>query len=291
MTAPPDAVICAGRVYCDLVFTGAPALPSLGTETFADGLTLHGGGGALITAASFVAEGRDAALLATLPAPPFEDILRRDITRTGVDASKCRSAAPGAAPQLTIAMAQGADRAFLSHKSGPALPDPDFSGGRWCHLHIGELASLIEHPDLIARARAAGMSISLDCGWDADLLARGAALAARIAAVDVFLPNMAEYAQLCRSGLTENTAPVTVVKCGAAGARARIRNGAWIDQATDPAPVTDATGAGDAFNGSFLNAWLDAAPIDTCLARGNRAGGRAVQSPGGLAHLHPGKAQ
>ena len=34
-------VLCAGRLYCDLIFTGVPRFPSLGTEVFAGGLGLH----------------------------------------------------------------------------------------------------------------------------------------------------------------------------------------------------------------------------------------------------------
>ena len=36
-------VICAGRLYCDLIFTGLPRAPSPGTEVFASGLSIHPG--------------------------------------------------------------------------------------------------------------------------------------------------------------------------------------------------------------------------------------------------------
>ena len=33
-------VLCVGRLYCDLVFTGVARMPSLGTETFGTGQPL-----------------------------------------------------------------------------------------------------------------------------------------------------------------------------------------------------------------------------------------------------------
>ncbi|MEM7568109.1 MAG: hypothetical protein AAF321_12840, partial [Pseudomonadota bacterium] len=61
------AVLCAGRLYCDLVFAGAPRLPTLGEEVFCEGLTLDAGGGAFITAAWLAALGRRATLFAIAP--------------------------------------------------------------------------------------------------------------------------------------------------------------------------------------------------------------------------------
>lgn len=284
MTGAAQSVLCAGRVYCDLVFTGLPDLPQPGTETFAQELSLHGGGGAFITAAAFSALGWQASLLATLPASPFDGILARDMADLGVDGALCIPGPDAVGPQVTVAMAHAGDRAFLSHKAGVAFPDPPRLDSRWRHLHIGELRSLAEHPDLPARARAAGMSLSLDCGWDADLLARGAEIAALVSKVDVFLPNRAEFARLRASGLPEEAAPLTVVKCGADGARARGPDG-WIAAATTPREVVDATGAGDAFNGGFLVSWLAGDALERSLTQGNRCGGASVGHRGGTGGL------
>ena len=70
------------------------------------------------------------------------------------------------------------------------------------------------------------------------------------------MPNEAEFDRICASGLPEDSVPLTAVKCGAKGARARGRDG-WIHQETKPVQVIDATGAGDAFNGGFLSGWLN----------------------------------
>ncbi|MFY0680722.1 MAG: carbohydrate kinase [Thalassovita sp.] len=276
-------ILCAGRVYCDLVFTDVPSLPVMNTEVFADGLSLHAGGGAFITAAAFRALGQPASLLAYLPAAPFEEATRADLLAAGVDDGLCAQMGAGMAPQITVVMTGGEDRAFLSHKSGAAMPQADLPSGQWHHLHIGELRSLMEHPDLIAKARDAGMTISVDCGWDDALLAQGSALNDVLSQIDVFLPNEAEYDALCASGLA-NAAKLVVVKCGAKGARA-LTEGTWVQQDALPTAVVDATGAGDAFNGGFLTAWLEGRQVKDCLSLGNRCGAAAVSQAGGIAGL------
>lgn len=280
-----EGVISAGRLYCDLVFSGMPRMPSLGTEVFADGLTLHAGGGALITAAYLSALDRPVSLLAQIPGAPFDGLVRQEIAAAHVSSDLCRPAAPGADPQITVVMSGARDRAFLTRRSGPALPpmsDAAFDSVGARHLHIGELTTLVEHPGLLDAARARGMSISLDCGWDdAQDLAGAAAL---IAQVDVFLPNAAEYRQLIEAGLPPIPAPVTVIKQGAEGAELRRADGPTLRApAAASVSVVDTTGAGDAFNGGFLNAWLKGAGPAQCLAAGNRCGASAVRYAGGVA--------
>ena len=285
---PSDAILCAGRLYCDLVFTGAPNMPSLGTETFCDGLSLHAGGGAFITGAAFSALGWNCALLSTLPAAPFDAVVAEDIARFHIDTSICAKADTDTAPQLTVAITGKDDRAFLSHKAGKALPNADLSKIAFKHLHIGELRSLIEHPDLIAKARDAGATISVDCGWDEALMAHGSSVAELLSQVDVFLPNETEFRHLTSSGLAECDLPLTVVKCGENGAKALYR-GEWISEPTIQTEVVDTTGAGDAFNGGFLSGWLLNLPVFQCLKEGNRCGSASIQHPGGtggLAQLH-----
>nr|WP_272211584.1 hypothetical protein [Marinicella sp. W31]MDC2877480.1 hypothetical protein [Marinicella sp. W31] len=40
-----SAVLCVGRIYCDLIFTGLERMPVLGREIFAENLTIAAGGG------------------------------------------------------------------------------------------------------------------------------------------------------------------------------------------------------------------------------------------------------
>lgn len=278
-------VLSAGRLYCDLVFADVPRLPTPGTEVFAPALSLHAGGGAYITGATLARLGHRVGQLSYLPAPPFDRTVIADMARHGLDPRDCQPAPPNADPQVTVAMTRAGDRAFLTRADGPALPDlaqVDFAA--YAHLHIGELRTLEEAPALLDLARAAGLTISLDCSWqdrfDPDV-------ARLIAGVDVFLPNEAEAKALQEIGLSDTPAPLTVVKCGKSGARARTAGTeAWIVAVSNPAPVLDATGAGDAFNAGFLSRWLADAPIADCLAAGNQMGAAAVQVAGGVCETY-----
>lgn len=273
-------VLCVGRLYCDLIFTGTPRLPTFGTEIFADGLSLHAGGGAFITAATLAKLGVETAQVSTLPAAPFDTIVIADMAAHHVNADLCQPADPGQDPQITTAIATGGDRAFLTRASGAAIPEVgveilnDFN-----HIHIGELRTLQEHPHLIEFARAAGATISLDCSWQDEFHSSVKGL---IEKVDVFMPSENEEAALAAIGVSTSCAALTVVKCGEKGARACTRGSSdWVIGATEAVSVIDATGAGDAFNGGFLSKWLTAAPIEDCLATANACGAAAIQGAGG----------
>jgi sugar/nucleoside kinase (ribokinase family) len=273
-------VICAGRFYVDLVFTAVPAMPTPGTETYAGGFAIHPGGGAFITAAWLAALGRRSGLLSRLPEGPFGDALAPAMAGFGVDLSLCPRAGP---PQVTAAINVGEDRAFLTHRHGPALPPVTAASLRGArHLHIGELATLAEAPELAASARAAGLTVSLDCAWDEAALDRPDRLAL-IGSADVFLPNEIEAERLGLAALAALPRTLTVVKEGARGSRVLRPEGPRVPAA--PVTPVDTTGAGDAYAAGFIDAWLDGAPLDRCLAEGNRCGGRAVSAAGGTGAL------
>lgn len=270
-------VLCVGRLYADLVFTGVPRLPTPGTEVFAQGLSIHPGGGAAITAAYLSALGRRAGLAAYLPGAPFDEAIAAELSDLGLDVRFTRTDPDRSGPQITVAMVAQGDRAFLTHDGGAAfaMPRPDaVRAAGYGHLHIGELRTLLDRPDLVPFARDLGLSISLDCGWDDGFDGRIGDL---IRQVDVFLPNRDELSLLTRLGLPKDLAPLTVVKCGADGAGIV----AGVDRPAVAVDVVDTTGAGDAFNGGFLHAWLAGRDMVACLDSGIACGARAVASTGG----------
>lgn len=280
MNGAAPAVLCAGRLYCDMLFGGLSRLPAPGEEAFAASFCMRPGGGAFITAAYLAALGLPASLLGFLPAEPFAAALADGLAASGVDLSRCRT---GGLPQVTAVANLGGDRAFITHRPGPALPDlveADLAGAR--HLHIGELATLVAHPGLLALARGAGLTTSLDCSWDPEAMGRPDA-AALIAGVDVFLPNEAEAARLGEGMLADLAhapgGPLVVVKAGSHGAR--LLGPCALSVPAVPATVVDTTGAGDAFNAGFLAAWLGGASLERCIATGVRCGAHAIGQAGG----------
>ena len=96
------AVISLGRLWCDILFTGLPRMPSLGTEVFAEDVTISPGGGAFITAAALARAGRKAYLLSRIGADPLSSALLPALRASGADLTFLdRSADAG--PQPTAA--------------------------------------------------------------------------------------------------------------------------------------------------------------------------------------------
>ena len=281
------AILCVGRLYCALVFTGLPAPVTPGREVFANALSLHAGGGAAITAGWLASLGARAELCAHWPAPPFRDPVAAELDAANVGTALC-APATGPEPQITVAVAHGDDRAFLTRAPGPPAPRlsaEDLARSHIRHVHVGELRTLLDRPDLIDAARRAGATVSSDCGWDDDI---GVEAGDVLRAVDVFLPNADEAERLTSLGV--GGAPLTVVKRGADGAEAWGPSGRI---ATRPAPavaVVDATGAGDAFAAGFLSRWVAGAEIGAALEAGVTCGSRAVTRAGGLGALAQGAA-
>ncbi|MGP4672477.1 carbohydrate kinase family protein [Agrobacterium salinitolerans] len=288
MTTEKTAVISVGRIYCDLIFTGLDELPVLGRELFARDMEIAAGGGAFIAAAHFAHIGRPVALLARLGTDTFSRDIREKMARSGVDMQFLEHSAD-AGPQVTVATVVGQDRAFLTRRAGAARPstlDAAFAWETARHLHIAEFATLHEMPDLVSRAKASGLTVSLDPSWDASLIYDKGLLQA-CAGVDVFLPNLEEAEaitghsdpEIAIRALSE-AFPVVALKGGAQGAWVSSQRG-LRHVAAQKVPVIDTTGAGDAFNAGFLDAWLEGQDEQRCLKAGVAAGSLAVQAAGG----------
>lgn len=288
-----SAVLSIGRIYSDLIFTGLAGLPVLGREVFANDLAISAGGGAFITAAHLRHIGRDASLVARLGTDPLSVQAGAEILATGVDLRFIERAAD-AGPQVTAATVLGEERAFLTKRAGPARPSTLRAALEWSqaqHLHIAEYATLHEIPNLVDLAKARGLTVSLDPSWDADLI-YDKSLLPSCRGVDVFLPNREEAEAITGHADPADALahlvpffPHVVLKDGA--------NGAWLATGgeilhvpSQPVTVIDTTGAGDAFNAGFIDAWLRSETAKACLDAGIVAGSFAVQSAGGASAIH-----
>ncbi|MGK6314417.1 carbohydrate kinase family protein [Neorhizobium sp. DT-125] len=290
-----SAVLSIGRVYCDLIFTGLGHLPVLGRELFASGMEIAAGGGAFIAAAHLAHAGRKVALAARLGTDSLSAGVETQIRESGVDLRFVEHA-EDAGPQVTVAAVVGQDRAFLTRRAGPALPATLQEALGWeelRHLHIAEYATLHEIPNLVSRAKEKGLTVSLDPSWDATLIYDRGLLRA-CEGVDLFLPNLEEAEAI--TGSADPTVairklspafPLVVLKGGAEGAWV-MSDGRTLHAPAETVPVVDTTGAGDAFNAGFINAWLNGNSEEACLKAGIRFGSLAVQAAGGAKLLATG---
>ena len=287
-TETRSAVLSIGRIYCDLIFTGLDHLPVLGRELFASGMEIAAGGGAFIAAAHLAHAGRKVALAARLGTDSLSAGVETQIRESGVDLQFIEHS-EDAGPQVTVAAVVGQDRAFLTRRAGQALPATLDAALDWeeaRHLHIAEYATLHEIPDLVSRAKERGLTVSLDPSWDATLIYDRGLLRA-CEDVDLFMPNLEEAEAITASADPQAAIrklslafSTVVVKGGAKGAWA-MSNDQVLHEPAETVPVIDTTGAGDAFNAGFINAWLNGASDEACLRAGIRFGSLAVQAAGG----------
>ena len=288
-------VLCLGRTYCDIIFTGLREMPALGRERFAEDVTVADGGGAYITAAHLAALGRPAALLTRLGHDPLSRSLDRELGAGGIDLSFVERS-DDAGPQPTIALIKDHERAFVSRRAGgsrPASLEQALAAPDVAHLHIAEFATLKDSPDVIALARDRGLTVSLDPSWDDDLIRQDAGFFETCRGVDVFLPNLEEGEALTGQDSADGILrrlrehfPLVALKLGRNGAAA---SGGSILLSADAlaVEVVDTTGAGDAFNAGFLHSWLATDDLGASLAAGIEAGARSVQTIGGAPRKTP----
>ncbi len=138
---------------------------------------------------------------------------------------------------------------------------------------------------LFEQAKQAGLTTSMDLGWDPAQKWNGE-LRGLLDLVDILMPNEEEGPRLAgadspEAALERLASPqrTVVVKRGAMGAAARRGN----QTASEPAfrlPVKDTTALGDCFNAGFILAWLEQRPLSQCLRYGNAAAAVAASRLG-----------
>jgi sugar/nucleoside kinase (ribokinase family) len=142
--------------------------------------------------------------------------------------------------------------------------------------------------DLVARARGRGLRVSVDPSSVAFLEAVGvAAFRSWVDGVDVLLPNRDEACLLAGTddldtAISDLLGLASLVACtlGPGGVAVASRHAALVRVAAVDTEVVDTTGAGDAFTGAFLAAWLAGADARTAAERGAAAAAHAVRLPG-----------
>lgn len=287
MPAPaPSGVLCAGNIVLDVVVRPVDRL-AWNTTAWVDSIEQHLGGNGANTACTLGVLGVPVRLLGTLGRDAFGDLLLARLESAGVEVGAVvRSAAP--TPATVVLVNALSDRFFL-HRAGasheafaePITFSPDLMAGL-SHFHLGNpfaLPHMRRHiGEVLRRARAAGMTTSVDTGWDSH--GRWMEdLAPCLPYTDLLFPNEDEARQL--TGLEEVDAAArrlrelgatnVIVKQGARGCAVFTAEGSFQVPAFAVEPQ-DTTGAGDCYVGGFLAAlcrgrsWEEAARFANAVA-------------------------
>lgn len=303
-SAPADAprLWCVGYVCADYV-SRLGALPHRGDRVAARGIdkTLGGRAANVAVAAAGLGAPLETAveLLTVLGEDPDSDWAAAMLAARRV-ALAPESVAPGARlSRCLILLEDDGARTIVNEplqvgpRAAAALLERAAAhpGARRALFVQGDQAAALE--GVVAEARAAGLPAVSQIGgaeaaadpegWRRRLRLFDVALLNREAAETLWGVGGGEQGLLARVAAAPRAA-LTVLTLGAEGAALFDGDAAPLRAAAPSATVADATGAGDAFAGVFLAAWLAGATLETALALAARAGARAVSCVGAQEH-------
>jgi sugar/nucleoside kinase (ribokinase family) len=288
-------LLVLGDVNPDLVLRGADISPAFGqAEHLVDEAVVTVGGSGAIMACGAARLGLRVAIVGVVGDDLFGSYMRDQLVGRGVN---IRGVAvdPNRPSGVTVVLSTPRDRAILTAPGTigdlrGSLVDPDLVRSTR-HVHVSsyflQRGLAPDLPQLLADARAAGTSTSVDPNWDPSGAWDGG-LPALLPAVDLLLPNEIEATRLAHTSDLEAAVaalrargPVVAVKAGERGALA-LGPGERAQVAAIPTSVVDTTGAGDSFDAGFVAAMLAGESLERCLAIANSCGALSTRAVGGI---------
>ncbi|HVU10774.1 MAG TPA: carbohydrate kinase family protein [Phototrophicaceae bacterium] len=281
-------ILIPGNYFCDVIFTGIPGFPALGTELYTQNLSVVPGG-CLNTITALTRLGVDTGWIGALGTDPFSHVIDTWITQEKID-RRWLLMLDHPLQRVTVALSYPHDRAFVTYVD----PAPDGFDRMWqaveneecSHLHFTGLWVDPRAPDLLKACRARGITVTMDCQHREDTLA-SPLVREVVGLIDMFMPNAGEAMRLTETAsldaaveILRPLVPLLLVKDGGNGAQV-WQGEQYFAAPAMPVEVVDTTGAGDAFNAGFLAAYRSKADLLTCLKWGNYCGGLSTTGYGG----------
>lgn len=290
-------ILVAGEINVDLILGGCSRMPQPDTEVLAQSFDEVLGSSSVICAMGLARLGDPVKFVGYVGNDTRGAFCVNAMREAGIEVSAIRMRRD-LATGVTISISTTDDHAAVTFAGcidslvAGDVDDALLAEAR--HLHVSSFYLQRKlRPQLsalFARARAAGLSTSLDPDFDPDERWSDA-WPELLMCVDVFLPNRGEALAIAgcddveaalrkfRNGITR-----TVIKCGSEGTVTLDDAGNILSTAPMVLDaVRDTTGAGDSFNAGFLHAWLAKRPLEECLRWGNACGGLSTRGLGGTA--------
>ncbi|SFL22629.1 carbohydrate kinase family protein [Rhodanobacter glycinis] len=286
-------VLVAGEINVDLVFKGCRSVPEAGREVLADDFVMTPGSSSMICAMGLARLGSPVAFHGRLGADSWGDYCLGALRGAGIETTTLQSDAT-LRTGITASLSTSQDRALVTFPGAIGeLREADITDAMLAaadHLHVSsyylQRALRPRCRELFARARAAGLSTSLDPGFDPENL-WGLDIVEVLREVDVFLPNEDELLAITGSRdvasalrMLGKDHTLTVVKRGRHGCAVR-HEGRMLEVPAFAVDAVDSTGAGDSFDAGFLHAWLGQQPLQECLRWGSACGSLSTRAVGG----------
>lgn len=290
-------ILVAGEINVDWVFGGCTAMPAPNSEVLAQSFREVPGSSSMICAMGLARLGERLVFVGCVGDDARGAFCIDALEKAGIDTTAVRQDAEFATG-ITAALSTVEDRALVTFPGGVAalsaadMDDALLASTR--HLHVSSFylqrGLRPQLGQLFARARTAGLTTSLDPGFDPEQRwGDSDEWSALLKQVDVFLPNAREACAIARVDDAEaalhalaNGITRTVVKCAGDGAVTLDEAGSVLRRPTrEPTGARDSTGAGDSFDAGFLHAWLADLPLLDCLGWGNACGCLSMRGIGG----------
>ena len=293
MSHPYDLLV-AGEINPDLILSG-DVEPAFGqAEKVVDSAVLTVGSSSVIFACGAARLGLRVAFIGKCGDDLFGRFMLEEMRKRTVDTSPV-IVDPLLSTGLTVILNKGDDRAMLTFPGaiGALRADeiPDDLLRRARHLHVASyfLQDALRPglPDLFRRARALGLTTSLDTNYDPT--ERWEGLDQLLPLTDVFLPNATEACALTGVPDVEEAAArlARIVRVVAVKLRAEGALGVQGEQMARvpslPVAVVDTVGAGDNFDAGFLYGYLHGWPLERALRLGTVCGALSTRAAGGVA--------
>jgi sugar/nucleoside kinase (ribokinase family) len=289
-------LLVVGDCNPDLVLRGGDVVPVFGqVERLVDEAELTIGGSGAIAACGAARLGLRVGLASVVGDDPLGRFMLEALAAREVDVSGV-VARPGLRTGITVVLVGGADRAMLTALGTIAELSADMvdrallRGARHVHISAYFLHAALRPglAGLLAEARAAGASTSVDPNWDPAEEWDGGLLDL-LADTSVLFLNAEEARRIGRSDDVEAAAhalsresTAVVVKLGEAGALA-LAGGSVVRAPARSVDAVDAIGAGDSFDAGFLAGFLAGRPLEEALALANACGALSMRAAGGTA--------
>lgn len=292
-------VVVLGELNVDLIVRGDVVPRWAQAEQLLDDATLTLGSSAAIMASGCARLGLRTAFIGLVGADLFGALCGDHLAARGIDIGGV-TVAPDLRTGCTIVLQRDADRTMLTFPGAMAhFGRAHVAADAFCGVRHVHLASPFLQPALrpaiagvLASARAAGATTSLDPNWDP--AGRWDDVPDWLPQLDIFLPNDAEACAIVRAHHDADATledaiawlaarvPLLAVKCGAAGAIAR-RGAQHVHRAPPAVVPVDAVGAGDSFDAGLLYGYLAGWPLEQILHAAVVCGALSTRAAGGTA--------
>jgi sugar/nucleoside kinase (ribokinase family) len=291
-------ILVIGELNVDLIVSGLPSLPAFGQELTCTGFARALGSSSAIFSRALAGLGAHLDFMGKVGDDDNGRFMIAQLEELGIGTQEV-VVDPAVQTGVTISLTYPQEKAQVTYLGSIAdyrLSDVNLDVlGAYAHLHMASMYLQTglkpDFPDLFRRAKARGLTTSLDPGWDPDQQWNGV-LWETLSAVDILFVNEHEVKALAKTASVKEAAralaqrvKLVVAKLGVEGALLADPSGVLQSPAFH-VQVVDTTGAGDSFDAGFVYKYIvEEASLAEALRFANACGAIAATRVGGASSV------